>query len=57
VSAREAAAHLGIGLRTLRRRIADGTYTAYRVGPRLIKLDLAEIDRELPTLPTARRST
>lgn len=38
------AARLGVSIRTLRRRIADGSLTAYRVGPQLIRLDPAEVD-------------
>jgi excisionase family DNA binding protein len=30
--------------RTVRRWIADGRITGYRVGPRLIKVDLNELD-------------
>lgn len=33
--------------RTLRRRIADGTITGYRFGPRGIRVDLDEIDDQL----------
>jgi excisionase family DNA binding protein len=39
----EAAAHLGISTRTVRRRIADGTIPAYRLGPRLLRIDLDEL--------------
>lgn len=38
--------------KTVRRRIADGTFTAYRMG-RLIRLDLGEVDSALRQIPTA----
>jgi excisionase family DNA binding protein len=43
-----AAERLGLSTKSIRRRIADGTLPAYRVGPRLIRLDAADIDRLLP---------
>ena len=43
----EVAARLDISTRTLRRYIVAGRLTAYRIGPRLIKIDAAELD-ELP---------
>jgi len=43
-----AAERLGLSAKSIRRRIADGTLPAYRVGPRLIRLDAADIDRLLP---------
>lgn len=52
-----AAAYADVNPRTLRRRIADGTLTGYRVGPRLLKVDLNEVDsqllRPIPTGGTA----
>lgn len=38
--------------RTLRRRVADGSLTAYRMGPRLIRVDLNELDALLSPIPT-----
>jgi excisionase family DNA binding protein len=38
-SIQRAADFLGVTDRTIRRRIADGTLKAYRVGPRLIRVD------------------
>jgi hypothetical protein len=40
---------------TLDRRIADGTITAYRLGPRLVRVDLNEVDEKLlrPLPPAA----
>ncbi len=42
-----AAEYSHLSVRTLRRRIADGTLTAWRSGPKVIIVDLAEIDRKL----------
>jgi len=39
--------------KTIRRRIADGTLTGYRMGPRLIRVDLNELDEILRPIPTA----
>jgi hypothetical protein len=44
-----------LSVRTLRRRVQDGTVTGYRAGPRLIMIDLDEIDtvliRPIPAAP------
>ena len=53
VSPHEAAARLNISPRTVRRYIAAGRLNAYRVGPRLLKVDLAELDAMLRPIPTA----
>lgn len=37
---------------TIRRRIADGTLTGYRFGPRRILVDLDELDRKMRPIPT-----
>ncbi len=39
--------------RTLRRWIASGLLTGYRVGPRLLKVDLNELDAMMTPIPTA----
>lgn len=49
----EAAGRLNVNPRTVRRRIADGTLTGYRLGPTLIRLDPAEVDGLLRRIPTA----
>jgi len=47
------AAHAGVGVRTLRRRIADGTITGYRAGQTLVLVDLDELDAVyLQRIPT-----
>ena len=37
----------GLGERTVRRYIASNRLTAFRVGPRLIRLDADQVEREL----------
>lgn len=48
-----AADYLGVADKTIRRRISDGSLTAYRMGSRLIRLDAAEVDELLRPIPTA----
>jgi len=40
----EAATYLQVTTRTIHQMIADGRLTAYRSGPRIVRLDLNEID-------------
>ncbi len=55
VSLVEAAEQFGISVKTLRRRIADGTVRGYRVG-RLIRVDLNSLFEHLVVeIPTVRR--
>lgn len=49
----QAAERTGVSSRTLRRRIAGGQLTAFRVGPRIIRLDPQEVDRLFVVIPTA----
>jgi excisionase family DNA binding protein len=49
----EAAAYLGVSTKTIRRWIASGDLSAYRAGPRLIRVDHAELDARLRPIPTA----
>lgn len=50
----DAAKHFHVSTRTLRRRIADGTITGYRIG-RLVRVDLDELTRRLiVAIPSAR---
>ena len=54
VSLDKAAEYADVGSRTMRRYIATGIVTGYRVGPRMIRVDLEEVDRVLLTpIPTA----
>lgn len=48
-----AADRTGVSTRTLRRRIADGSLRAYRLGPRIIRLDASEVDQLMVPVPTA----
>lgn len=52
VSIGQAAEYLGVGSRTIRRRIADGSLTGYRIGSRVIRVDLNELDAMLRPIPT-----
>ena len=47
------AEHIGVSDKTMRRMIASGRVTGYRVGPRLIRVDLNELDALLAPIPTA----
>lgn len=54
VSVADAAAYADVSTRTIRRYIATGRLTGYRVGPRLVKVDLADLDDALVRpIPTA----
>lgn len=44
VSIAVAAEHLAVSPNTVRRRIADGTLQGYRMGPKMIRVDLDELD-------------
>lgn len=48
------AAEIGdVSPRTIRRRIADGSLTGYRFGPRIIRVDLDEVESLFRRMPTA----
>jgi excisionase family DNA binding protein len=49
-----AAEYADLSQRTIRRYVAAGTITGYRVGPRLIKIDLNELDRLARPVAAAR---
>ena len=49
----EAAAHIGVSEKTIRRMISDGEITGYRMGPRLIRVDLHELDALMRPIPPA----
>ncbi len=48
-----AATYFGVCERTIRRRISDGSLTGYRMGKRLIRVDINELDELLRPIPTA----
>jgi len=54
VSVSEAARLVPCSPKTLRRRIADGTLAGYRFGPRLLMVDLDELEAALRPIPTRR---
>jgi hypothetical protein len=43
-----------LSVKTLRRYIAAGLITGYRVGPKLLQVDLDEIDAIIRPVPTVR---
>lgn len=49
----EAATALRLSKQTVRAYIAAGQLSAYRVGPRAIRLDAAEVQQLLRPIPTA----
>ena len=53
VSIDQAARLVDVSPRTIRRRIADGSLTGYRFGPRVIRVDLDEVDALLVRIPAA----
>ncbi|BBY54233.1 excisionase family DNA-binding protein [Mycobacterium koreense] len=44
VTITQAAKYLGVTTRCIRQMVADGRLTAYRNGPRLVRIDLNDID-------------
>ena len=48
-----AAEYAATSTKTIRRRIACGDLTGYRMGPRLIRVDLTELDAMMRPIPTA----
>lgn len=56
VSLAQASDHVGVSDRTIRRWIADGRLVGYRVGPRLLRVDRAELEALFSALPTATRN-
>jgi len=48
-----AAKFAGVSEKTIRRYISRGIITGYRMGPRLIRVDLNELDALLRPIPTA----
>lgn len=47
-----AAERTGISIRTLRRRIADGSLPAYRTGRRIVRVSPQEVDELLEQMPS-----
>lgn len=55
ISIGEAAEYLSVTDRTVRNFIAQGRLNGYRIGPRTIRVDRAEVDALLTPIPTAAR--
>lgn len=53
----DAAEYAACSGKTIRRRIADGTLPAYRLGKRALRVDLNELDDALQQIPTAGYTT
>lgn len=53
VSINQAARLVDVSPRTIRRRIADSSLTGYRFGPRIIRVDLDEVESLFTPIPTA----
>lgn len=56
ISLQEAAIELGVSVDTIRRRIADGSLPAVRVGPRLLRVNKADVVAMEKPVPTAEAS-
>ena len=52
ISLAEAARRYGVHERTVRRFISTGAITGYRLGSRLIRVDVGELDALVTTVPT-----
>lgn len=53
VSIGDAANHVGVNPRTIRRWISEGRLPAYRTGPRLVRIKLDDLDNLGERIPTA----
>jgi excisionase family DNA binding protein len=54
ISLQEAAQRLQVTPPTIRRMISRGEIVGYRLGPRVIRVDLDELDRVARVIPAAR---
>lgn len=50
----DAAGHVAVSTKTVRRWIASGQLAGYRAGPRLLRVDPDDLDRMFTLIPTAR---
>jgi excisionase family DNA binding protein len=57
ITMQEAAEIYGVCPSTIRRYITAGLITAYRVGPRVIRLDADELDEQLLGAPVSSDAT
>ena len=54
LSLEEAAEVMSLSVKTIRRRIADGTIPAYQCGRRPIRIRLDDLESALRSIPSAR---
>lgn len=54
VSLSEAAGLMSVSIKTVRRRIADGSLPAYRCGSRVIRVRVEDLDLAFRRIPSAR---
>lgn len=54
ISIQQAANHVGVHTKTIRRWIADGKLTSYRPSARVIRLDLAELEELINSTASTR---
>jgi excisionase family DNA binding protein len=55
LSLNQAASIMSLSVKTLRRRIADGTIPAYQCGRRPIRIRLDELEAAMRPIPTAKK--
>lgn len=53
-SIEQTAEHLGVHPRTVRRMIAEGRLTGFRLGSRIVRIDLNEVDDLLRPIPSTK---
>ena len=53
LTVQDGAARASVSTKTIRRWIARGELNGYRMGPRLVRIDAAELDGMLRPIPTA----
>jgi excisionase family DNA binding protein len=51
-----AAAYADVSTKTIHRRILDGSLPAHRLGPRLLRIDLNDVDKLFRPVPAAGRT-
>jgi excisionase family DNA binding protein len=47
ISTKDAAEYLDVSTRTIRQMISDGRLTGYRLGRKVVRIDLNEIDQKM----------
>ena len=57
LSLAEAADVMSLSVKTVRRRVADGTIPAYTCGRGTLRIRLDDLENAMRLVPTARRST